>query len=1107
MKDMTASSGSPRRRRDGRVVAVIGGLLGLVVTMLVTITAVTALPASAATATGAWAATGNMVAAREGATATLLPNGEVLVAGGVNASATFLASAELYNPNTGTWQATGSMSTARSGAAATLLPDGQVLVVAGSNTYGYLASAELYNPATGTWQATGSLATPEAGATATLLPDGDVLVAGGATEASLAGGDFIFTSLANAELYNPATGTWQATTSMNIPRFGGTATLLANGTVLVAGGSDTRSGQIVNNSDAVPQASAEIYTPATQQWQMTGAMAYSHSGATASLLPNGDVLVAGGEIPLDLPMTPASEQYEGQQNTDLYNPTTNTWQAVAPLLAPNGFGVAATLGNGTVLETGGAGGVGQPGDLPVSTEIYDPNSNTWTAGPVGGGGQTATVLANGTVLVTGYGTAEIYNPQSAPLATLSTLSLTFPPQSVGTTSSPQGITVTNTGTAPLTLNTAASVSTSSAFTANFSACGTLVPGGSCTVQVSFTPTTSGTSSAVLYIQDSADFSPQIVVLTGYSGAQPFIAGITPMSGPDVGGTTVTINGFNLSGAVIYFGSTAASGVVCSADTCTATTPGGSGTIAVQANTASGWGGATLSDMFTYPVPSPPARPVVTAISPSSGLTTGGTTVTVTGSNLSGGNVVFTTTAGTTAATNVSCTASSCTATSPAGTGTVDVIVETPGGTSLTSTADQFTYKAPPAPKVTKISPTSGPTSGGTVVTITGSNLSGGTAAFGTAAATVTTCTASSCTATSPVGTGTVDVLVSTPGGTSTATSSDRFTYQAATPPVPAVTGISPNTGPAAGATPVTITGTNLSGGSVSFGSTTATGVVCSASSCTATSPPGSGTVNVTVTTTAGTSATTAADQYTYQAAPPPAPAVTRITPSSGPAAGGTVVTVTGSNLSGGSVSFGTAAASAVTCTASSCTATSPAGTGTVNVTVTTTAGTSATTAADQYTYQATGSSSNLIPDPGFETAGVPADVWGSSLARSQTVVHSGSWSLAQTATSTSGGWDLDSNIAWCAPITSAKTYTATIWVRATATVQVDLNVDLLTSNGNYINSADGPTVTLAANTWTQLTITSIKVTSSEVLAGMEPNFAKATKGTIIYWDDMSLTTP
>jgi N-acetylneuraminic acid mutarotase len=1016
MKDMTASSGPPRRRRDGRVVAVIGGLLGLVVTMLVTITAVTALPASAATATGAWAATGNMVAAREGATATLLPNGEVLVAGGVNASATFLASAELYNPNTGTWQATGSMSTARSGAAATLLPDGQVLVVAGSNTYGYLASAELYNPATGTWQATGSLATPEAGATATLLPDGDVLVAGGATEASLAGGDFIFTSLANAELYNPATGTWQTTTSMNIPRFGATATLLANGTVLVAGGSDTRSGQTVNNSDAVPQASAEIYTPATQQWQMTGAMAYSHSGATASLLPNGDVLVAGGEIPLDLPMTPASEQVEGQQNTDLYNPTTNTWQAVAPLLAPSGFGVAATLGNGTVLETGG---VGQPGDLPVSTEIYDPNSNTWTAGPVGGGGQTATVLANGSVLVTGYGTAEIYNPQSTPLATLSTLSLTFPPQAVGTTSSPQNITVTNTGTAPLTLNAAASVSTSSAFTANFSACGTLVPGGSCTVQVSFTPTTSGTSSAVLYIQDSADFSPQIVVLTGYSGAQPFIAGITPMSGPDVGGTTVTINGFNLSGAVIYFGSTAASGVVCSADTCTATTPGGSGTIAVQANTASGWGGATLSDMFTYPVPSPPARPVVTAISPSSGLTTGGTTVTVTGSNLSGGNVVFTTTAGTTAATNVSCTASSCTATSPAGTGTVEVIVETPGGTSLTSTADQFTYKAPPAPKVTKISPTSGPTSGGTVVTITGSNLSGGTAGFGTAAATVTTCTASSCTATSPAGTGTVDVLVSTPGGTSVATSSDRFTYQAATPPVPAVTGI---------------------------------------------------------------------------------------TPSSGPAAGGTVVTVTGSNLSGGSVSFGTAAA-AVTCTASSCTATSPAGTGTVNVTVTTTGGTSTINSADQYTYQAAGSSSNLIPDPGFETAGVPADVWGSSLARSQTVVHSGSWSLAQTATSTSGGWDLDSNVAWSAPITSTKTYTATIWVRATAAVQVDLNVDLLTSTGNYIDSTNGPTVTLIANTWTQLTITGIKVTSSEVLAGMEPNFAKATKGTIIYWDDMSLTTP
>ena len=91
------------------------------------------------------------------------------------------------------------------------------------------------------------------------------------------------------------------------------------------------------------------------------------------------------------------------------------------------------------------------------------------------------------------------------------------------------------------------------------------------------------------------------------------------------------------------------------------------------------------------------------------------------------------------------------------------------------------------------------------------------------------------------------------------------------------------------------------------------------------------------------------------------------------------------------------------------------------------------------------------------------------------------------------------------PISSSETYTATVWVLATATTQVDLNVDLLKSSGGYVNSANGSTVTLAANTWTPLTITGIKPTSTEVLAGMEPNFSKAAKGTIIYWDDMGLT--
>ncbi|MGP0108407.1 MAG: IPT/TIG domain-containing protein [Acidimicrobiales bacterium] len=326
---------------------------------------------------------------------------------------------------------------------------------------------------------------------------------------------------------------------------------------------------------------------------------------------------------------------------------------------------------------------------------------------------------------------------------------------------------------------------------------------------------------------------------------------------------------------------------------------------------------------------------------------------------------------------------------------------------------------------------------------------------------------------------------------------------ASTPPpaAPTLSGITPASGPAAGGTTVTVTGSNLTGGSVVFGSTAATNVTCTASSCTATSPAGTGTVNVTVTTSGGTSA---AEQFTYQAAPPPVPVVTGITPATGPAAGGTVVTLTGSNLTGGKVTFGSKAATNVTCTASSCTATSPAGTGTVNVTVTTSGGTST---AEQFTYQAAAQSSNLVPDPGFENSAVPNDSWGGKLVRSGAVVHSGSWSLAQTTSSSSGGWDLDSNSSWYAPISSAKTYTATIWVEATKTVKVDLNVDLLNASGSYLDSANGPTVTLVANTWTQLTITGIKPATGQVYAGMEPNFSAATTGTVIYWDDMSLTSP
>jgi hypothetical protein len=151
--------------------------------------------------------------------------------------------------------------------------------------------------------------------------------------------------------------------------------------------------------------------------------------------------------------------------------------------------------------------------------------------------------------------------------------------------------------------------------------------------------------------------------------------------------------------------------------------------------------------------------------------------------------------------------------------------------------------------------------------------------------------------------------------------------------------------------------------------------------------------------------------------------------------------------------------------------------------------------------------SNLVPDPNFASSAVPADYWGSTLARESTVVYPGSaWALAQTTSSSSGGWDLDDNPSWYAPVSSADTYSAYIWVQATAAVKVDIGVDLLTSSGSYVDTASGPWVTLVPNTWTQLPLTGIKPTASEVYAGMEPDFSKATKSTVIYWDNMSLTS-
>jgi N-acetylneuraminic acid mutarotase len=329
-----------------------------------------------------WTNTGSLNIACANHTATLLLNGMVLVAGGTGTNGYATNSAELYDPTSGTWANTGSLKIARYWHTAALLPNGNVLVAGGYGPNGSPTnSAELYDPASGTWTATGSMSTNRYGHTATLLPNGKVLVAGGRISTP------VFPS--TCELYDPANGTWTNTGSLNIARYRHTATSLTNGMVLVAGGYNPNppgNGYVTRS---------ERYDPASGTWTIgsfTGTMRAPCQQHTATLLPNGNVLVAGGSNG-GIPFTTA----------ELYNPASDLWTNTGSLNIGRYLHTATLLPNGKVLVAGGI-----PSSFPVygtnSAEVYDPASGTWATTALLNTGRyshTATLLTNGMVLVAG----------------------------------------------------------------------------------------------------------------------------------------------------------------------------------------------------------------------------------------------------------------------------------------------------------------------------------------------------------------------------------------------------------------------------------------------------------------------------------------------------------------------------------------------------------------------------------------------------------------------------------------------------------------------------------------------------------------------------------
>lgn len=286
-------------------------------------------------ASDAWTVTGRLHLARAGATATLLPNGKVLVAGGEQRDGSFWSttSAELYDPATGTWTLTSPMNHARVFHTATLLPSGKVLVGPESPELFDPDRGTLFDPDGGTW--TEIVSPSNIGRQATLLPSGRVF--------------FPFAS--GASFYDPGSGSW-TTTSAPGQSYGDT-TLLHHGEVLVLGGSDGTT--------------AALYDYNSGTWTPTSSMLTMRGDGTMTVLPNGKVLLAGGSIRL----ATGGWRYS-VSSAELYDPIPGTWTATASMTIGRSEHTATLLPNGKVLFAGGRiSGV----DPQSSAELYVPDSD------------------------------------------------------------------------------------------------------------------------------------------------------------------------------------------------------------------------------------------------------------------------------------------------------------------------------------------------------------------------------------------------------------------------------------------------------------------------------------------------------------------------------------------------------------------------------------------------------------------------------------------------------------------------------------------------------------------------------------------------------------
>ena len=328
-----------------------------------------------------------MLVQRDHPGVALLNDGRVLVVGGT-IDQIALSSAQVYDPATGKWRATGSLHTGIPRPTPVLLADGRVLVAGGG-------VAELYDPTTDSFTLTGSMTAWRFDGTATLLSDGRVLFAGGAGQSEVS------PFLSSAEIYDPVTGKFKKTGSMKTGRERAQAVRLNDGRVLIVGGDQGA------YTDPHILSSAEIYDPATGKFTETGPMRDARTDFTATLLPDGRVLVAGGQGP--------NPDMGAWATAELFDPVAGTFSATGSMATGRIGHCAVLLDTGRVLVVGGAGSSESRGPA----ELFDPPTGSFRPTGVGIADQRQRVsgvrLYFGRVLVFGIESAgdassELYLP-------------------------------------------------------------------------------------------------------------------------------------------------------------------------------------------------------------------------------------------------------------------------------------------------------------------------------------------------------------------------------------------------------------------------------------------------------------------------------------------------------------------------------------------------------------------------------------------------------------------------------------------------------------------------------------------------------------------------